>query len=52
MKKEQNKKNQERKAKKTKNYDKGQIFVKVMAGVLALLMVLATASTLIYSLMI
>lgn len=51
MKKEKNIKNQKEKAKKTK-YDKGQIFVKVMAGVLALLMVLAAASTLIYSLMI
>lgn len=51
MKKEKNIKNQKEKVKKTK-YDKGQIFVKVMAGVLALLMVLAAASTLIYSLMI
>lgn len=52
MKKEKKINNQKEKAKKTKNYDKGQIFVKVMAGILALLMVLATASTLIYSLMI
>ena len=45
-------KNQQEKVKKTKNYDKGRIFVKVMAGFLAILMILATASTLIYSLMI
>ena len=39
----------------TKRYDKGQIFliffVKVMAGILALLMLLAGASTLIFALM-
>ena len=51
MKKEKKKKQQE-KVKKTRHYDKGQIFVKVMAGILAILMLLATASTLIYSLMI
>ena len=45
-------KKQQDKIKKVKKYDKGQIFVKVMAGILALLMVIATASTLIYSLMI
>ena len=45
-------KKQQEKIKKEKKYDKGQIFVKVMAGVLALLMILAAASTLIYSLMI
>ena len=45
-------KKQQEQVKKVKKYDKGQIFVKVMAGVLALLMVLAAASTLIYSLMI
>ena len=49
MKKE--KKKQE-KIKKTRNYDKGQIFVKVMAGILAILMIVATASSLIYALMI
>ena len=32
-----------------KNYDKGQIFVKVMAAILAFLVLLATASSLIYS---
>lgn len=45
-------KKQQEKVKKTKNYDKGQIFVKIMAGILAILMVVAAASTLIYSLMI
>ncbi len=45
-------KKQQDKIKKVKKYDKGQIFVKVMAGILALLMVIATASTLMYSLMI
>ena len=45
-------KKQQEKVKKTKNYDKGQIFVKVMAGFLALLMIVATASSLIYALMI
>lgn len=34
-----------------KRYDKGQIFVKVMVGILALLMLLAGASTLIFALM-
>lgn len=32
-------------------YNKGQIFVKVMAGVLALLMVAGTGVTLVYALM-
>lgn len=46
-------KKQQEKVKKTKvYYDKGQIFVKIMAGILAILMIAATASTLIYSLMI
>ena len=44
-------KKQQEKVKKTKNYDKGQIFVKVMAGILAILMIVATASSLIYALM-
>ncbi len=42
------KKEKKESVKKIKSYDKGQIFVKVMAGFLALLMVLATASTLLY----
>ena len=45
------KKENKEKVKKTKNYDKGQIFVKVMAGILAILMLVAAASTLLYSLM-
>ena len=44
-------KKQQEKVKKTKHYDKGQIFVKVMAGILAILMLVAAASTLLYSLM-
>ena len=44
-------KKQKEKKKKNKSYDKGQIFVKVMAGILALLMIVATSSTLIYALM-
>lgn len=39
------------KVKKHKNYDKGQIFVKVMAGILALLMISATAISVIYAIM-
>ena len=38
------------KNKEQRKYDKGQIFVKVMAGILALLMVLSVAATLIFSL--
>lgn len=44
-------KKQQEKIKKNRNFDKGQIFVKVMAGILALLMIVATGSSLIYSLM-
>ena len=50
MKKEKKEKKEQEKIKKVKKYDKGRIFVKVMAGFLAVLMILATASTLIYSL--
>ena len=52
MKKEKKEKAQNETVKKVKKYDNGRIFVKVMAGFLAILMILATASTLIYSLMI
>ena len=45
-----NKKNQKVKEEK-RHYDKGQIFVKVMAALLALLMVLAVSATLIFYLM-
>lgn len=37
--------------KKHKNYDKGQIFVKVMAGILAILMMTGTIATLVFALM-
>ena len=40
----------EEKIKKHKNQDKGQIFVKVMAGILALLMLAGTGFSLIYAL--
>lgn len=48
-------KNKEVKENKTKNkeqrqYDKGQIFVKIMAGILAFMMVMSIAVSLIYSL--
>lgn len=45
-------KKKEQKAKTSKRqHDKGQVFVKIMAGVLALLMVAGTAVTFIYALM-
>lgn len=49
------KENIEIKEKKVKNkeqrkYDKGQIFVKIMAGILAVIMVMSIAVSLIYSL--
>ena len=47
------KKNKDKIEKKEKHnkQDKGQIFVKVMAGILAILMVGGTAMTLVYALM-
>ena len=36
--------------KEQKKYNKGQVFTKIMAGILALMMLLATAGTLIFSL--
>ncbi len=45
-----NKENKENKV-KTVKYDKGQVFVKIMAGILALLMVAGTGATLIFALM-
>ena len=45
VKKEKNIKTQEH-----KHYDRGQVFVKIMAGILAILMILSVAGTLIYSL--
>lgn len=37
--------------KQQKNYDKGQVFVKVMAGILAVLMLSGTVITLVFALM-
>lgn len=37
--------------KKNRNHDKGQIFIKVMAGFLAVLMLVGTGGTLIFALM-
>lgn len=45
-----NNKEKKIKTKQQKQFDKGQIFIKIMAGILALLMILATSATLIYSL--
>ena len=39
-----------KKEQKIKRFDKGQIFVKIMAGVLAILMVAGTGITLVYAL--
>ena len=44
------KKDKKIKNKEQRKYDKGQIFVKVMAGILAMLMVLSVAGSLIFSL--
>ena len=44
MKKEINKKE----SKKHRKFDKGQIFVKIMAGMLALMMIMSVAGSLIY----
>lgn len=46
------KKDKENKVKNTekRKYDKGQIFVKIMAGILAIMMVMSVAVSLIYSL--
>lgn len=44
------KKNKHEKLEKKHRYDKGQIFVKVMAGFLALLMLVGTVGTLIFAL--
>ncbi len=43
-------KNKENKV-KTVKHDKGQVFVKIMAGILALLMVAGTGATLVFALM-
>ena len=44
------KEKKENEVKKHKNTDKGQIFVRVMAGILAILMVAGTAISLVYGL--
>ncbi len=44
------KKNQKEKMIK-KQYDKGQVFVKIMAGILTILMLAGTIGTLVYALM-
>ncbi len=38
------------KIEKKHKYDKGQIFVKIMAGILALLMMVGTVASLVYAL--
>lgn len=43
-------KKKEQKVVKKQKYDKGQIFVKVMAGILALLTIVGTGASLIYAL--
>ena len=44
----QAKKEKKIKNKEQKRYDRGQIFVKIMAGILAVLMIVSIAGTLIY----
>jgi hypothetical protein len=46
------KKNKEKKIKnkEKRQFDRGQIFIKIMAGILAIMMVFAVAATLLYSL--
>ena len=38
------------KNKEQRKFDKGQVFIKIMAGILALMMIMSVAGTLIYSL--
>ena len=45
-----NNKEKKIKNKEQRKYDKGQIFVKIMAGILAIMMVMSIAVSLIYSL--
>ena len=47
------KKDKEKKVKKKeqRKYDKGQVFVKIMAGILALLMILSVAGSLVFYLL-
>ena len=46
-----NNKEKKVKNKEQKKYDKGQIFVKIMAGILALLMILSVAGSLVFYLL-
>ena len=46
-----NNKEKNLKNKEQRKYDKGQIFVKVMAGILALLMILSVAGSLVFYLL-
>lgn len=48
--KEKKDKEKKKKTKEQRNYDKSQIFVKIMAGILVILMLAATAMTLIFAL--
>ena len=41
----------EKPEKKHRNYDKGQIFIKIVAGILAVLMVVGISGTLIFALL-
>lgn len=43
--------NEEKINKPKRHYDKGQVFVKVIAGIITVLMVVTTGATLIFSLM-
>ena len=39
-----------KKDREKRKFDKGQVFVKIMAGILAIMMIMSVAGTLIYSL--
>lgn len=38
------------KSKEKRKFDKGQVFMRIMAGILAIMMLIATSATLIYAL--
>ena len=46
-----NNKEKKIKNKEQRKYDKGQVFVKIMAGILALLMILSVAGSLVFYLL-
>lgn len=50
MKKDKENKKNKIKNKEKRHFDKGQVFVKIMAGILAIMMIMSVAGTLIYSL--